>query len=318
MGRGTWDEENAEARADFLSVCEIGLSEEDEAWLENLLDDRSKVVRRIAAELMARLPDSQLTQRMITRAQPLVSFVAAKQNQKAQLEITPPNMPDGAAQRDGIEAKRLAHLSQTGEKAWWLQQLLSKVPPSFWNQVSSEQVSPEELVALAKGHEWERVLVASWAASAALFNDEQWARALLLGNSIDQQLQSLLVQTLSPAQRDELFLQMLQSEGTTRSSADETMMLLLQSQHSWSRDLSRAVLQKWRERVQVSINDWHLATQLRNVSPYFSPDLADEAAAGWPEQNDKSHWKNAVDDFVTRLQFRSDMIQALTQALKQT
>lgn len=305
--QSTWDEENAETRADFLSVCEIGLTDEDEAWLETLLDDRSKVVRRIAADLLARLPDSRLVQRMIARVQPLVSFVAATANQMAQLEITPPNMPDGAMQRDGIETKRPAHLLQMGEKAWWLQQLLSKVPPSFWNQAA-----PEELIAIAKGHEWERVLVSSWAASAALSNDEKWARALLPGNNIDATSQPLLMTTLSPAQRDELFLQMLQSEGTIRYSTDETMALLLQSHHAWSRDLSLAVLQKWRERVQVSINDWQLAMQMREVSPYFSPELADEAARHWPEQNDKSHWKNAVDDFVARLQFRRDMRQALT------
>src|SRR5437762_1943286 len=47
----TWETEGADERAAFLATFRTGLSLDDEPFLESALDDRSKVVRRTAADL---------------------------------------------------------------------------------------------------------------------------------------------------------------------------------------------------------------------------------------------------------------------------
>ena len=64
----TWDTELARQRRAFLAVLAIGLSLEDEPWLETVLDERSAETRAAAAALLARLPDAALVHRLRERA----------------------------------------------------------------------------------------------------------------------------------------------------------------------------------------------------------------------------------------------------------
>jgi hypothetical protein len=72
----TWATEKADDRSAFVSTFEHNLSMADEPLLESILDDRSKEVRRAAAALLVRLPESRLVQRMTARARPLLSVSA--------------------------------------------------------------------------------------------------------------------------------------------------------------------------------------------------------------------------------------------------
>ncbi|MFN9856892.1 MAG: DUF5691 domain-containing protein, partial [Pseudanabaena sp.] len=70
----TWKQESASDRAAFLKVLGNGLSMADEPFLEALLDDRSKEVRRVTVDLLTCLPESRFCQRAITRVQDLVKL----------------------------------------------------------------------------------------------------------------------------------------------------------------------------------------------------------------------------------------------------
>ncbi len=114
----TWNEEKPEDRAAFVATFITGLSLEDESFLEAALDDRRKEVRKVAADLLARLPESALVARMIERVKPLITY-KRKFLGKDELVVVLPEMCDKAMQRDGIELKP-PHPG-IGEKAWWLQ-----------------------------------------------------------------------------------------------------------------------------------------------------------------------------------------------------
>jgi len=109
----TWATERADDRAAFLATLARGLSIDDQPLLESALDDRSKEVRRAAAELLTSLPDSRRAQRMLARALPLLAWVPAekprmlglRQRQPAKLEIVLPDVCDQPMIRDGIEPK---------------------------------------------------------------------------------------------------------------------------------------------------------------------------------------------------------------------
>ncbi|MEO6808146.1 MAG: SWIM zinc finger family protein, partial [Isosphaeraceae bacterium] len=70
----TFASEPAADRSAFLREFEHGLSMDDEPFLEAALDDRSKEVRQIAADLLRRLPASRLCLRMIERSKELLAW----------------------------------------------------------------------------------------------------------------------------------------------------------------------------------------------------------------------------------------------------
>ena len=96
----TFAADSADHRARFVAAFVRGLSMEDEPFLEAALDDRSKEVRRQAAELLRSLPESRLCLRMIERAR------AALRWEGGTLVVEPPASCDKATdpRRRGAEA----------------------------------------------------------------------------------------------------------------------------------------------------------------------------------------------------------------------
>src|SRR5207302_675629 len=119
----TWASDPADARTEFVGALEIGLSLADEAFLEAALDDRSKRVREIAADLLARLPESALVHRMMERVSRLVTL-----QDGPSIEVTLPEEIDESMVRDGINPKPPLSLSSIGPRAWWLVAMLRAIP----------------------------------------------------------------------------------------------------------------------------------------------------------------------------------------------
>ena len=67
-----WKSDPAAERAALLAVLAVGLSDDDEPFLEAALDDRSAGVRQVAVDLLGRLPASRRAARMAERLQALV------------------------------------------------------------------------------------------------------------------------------------------------------------------------------------------------------------------------------------------------------
>lgn len=161
-----WPKEAAADRAAFLAQLAVGLSDDDEPFLEAALDDRSAGVRRVAADLLGRLPSSRRARRMADRLRRLVG--------PAGLPLARPPEPDAAARRDGIDDAAPAGMGVT---AWRTAQLVAGTPLSFWAEELGHQ--PAELVALAAGGSPEVVTGLELAAVAQAGRAEPgWAVAL--------------------------------------------------------------------------------------------------------------------------------------------
>ncbi|MFL6051840.1 MAG: DUF5691 domain-containing protein [Actinoallomurus sp.] len=184
----TWAREPAPERARFLAVFERGLSLADEHFLEAALDDRGLEVRRIAADLLARLPGSAYARRMTDRARACLRADAGSPDGPDRLVVHPPEHHDEAMLRDGIPYHATERI---GNRSGWLREILARTPLSIWTELSG--LPPAHIAALpitADGsgtgpdEQGRRDVHLGWARAAARQRDAAWARALLRGDVV--------------------------------------------------------------------------------------------------------------------------------------
>lgn len=311
----TWSQEKASERVDFLETFSVGLSQTDEPFLENALDDRSKEVRRVAIELLGRLPESRLVQRMIERATALfvytprqaASVLPPKPERKPKLTITLLEDIDAAMKRDGmIEPPRN---KKTGKKAWWLQQMLEVIPPDYWT--NHWEAPPEDLLEAAIKSDWKTALINGWSKATEQYAHSAWAEAFLAQEKLLSENQiSLLIEILSPERREAYLIPILRK--TTQTHAE----LIRKCRHRWSPELTKVVLYRIRSTIKNtdSRSVWHLRSLILTVGLYIPTTMLDDVTNGWP--TDVKQWHNiesAVEECIATVQFRYDMLKEITQ-----
>jgi hypothetical protein len=309
----TWSEESADDRATFVQALADGLSLEDEAFLETTLDDSAKGVRLAAAELLARLPASQLAGRMVERLRPLVLFERGWfRVQRLQLE--PPARCDSAMQRDGIEPKPRG---QRGERAWWLLQLVAAAPLDFWTRTM--EASPAECLQLAAATEWRSLLVDGWSQAVARQSATAtpgvagWAEALLQGVLAEPEPVSLgvLLLGLAPERREEFVSHFLLSHPTLVDDSPSSQLLAAYHDH-WGPALSRQVMEMFHRHIAAdnSYRPVRLLELFRQAA--FCADPAEVqafAAKLRGAAGKKEHWPEAVEHFLAVAEFRQSIHQ---------
>ena len=125
-----WQQESVQKRQAFLTTFWTNLRLEDEDFLESCFNDRSQVIRQLAAQMLGSLADSRFLKKILER---LSSYINVKKGRiKTTLEINLPVTYDKAWTREGIKEKNSnLYYPSMGEKAWWLYQMLLAVRPSF-------------------------------------------------------------------------------------------------------------------------------------------------------------------------------------------
>ncbi len=147
----------ARERADLLGAMAHGLAPADEAWLDGLMNDRSREVRQVVAGLLLRLPGSGFVQRAVQRVAPLLSHERGLLRSSWRIEA--PMQADPAWDAQGVDATRPKHES-LGERAWWLYQLARQVPLAWWCERMS--CTPKELFAWSLKTDWSEALLRAW------------------------------------------------------------------------------------------------------------------------------------------------------------
>ena len=139
-----WKQEKADTRAALgIETFAAGLGSDDEAFLEAALDDRAAAVRDTARSLLARIPTSAFTARMRARADAVLVY------KNGALDAKPPTALEKDAIRDGITEKPPRG---TGEREWWLAQIIRAVLPSHW--VRRFGAGPDTLIAATAASKW--------------------------------------------------------------------------------------------------------------------------------------------------------------------
>jgi hypothetical protein len=308
-----WNQESASDRSKFLETFRTGLSMADEPFLEKALGDRSKDVRHLAADLLARLPDSRLCQRMIERIQPLLQLNRESGAVKA-IDVRFPETCDTAMQQDGIESKSHSRLGDSrsgklGDRAFWLQQMIAATPLQFWQHSQSVEIA--DLLQLANGHEWRDVLVQGWQLATQRQGNTEWVQAFLhFSGNQSPEIRFQLLDFLTPEERQSFVCQIIQKSGMS-SFAEDVVMVLTRYRDPWTEELSRYVLQDI-QRLWSTNNyslHWQIREHLQAHASCIPPSFLAEATALFANLSD-SPIAQDIHKFLTTLQFRQDMLQA--------
>jgi hypothetical protein len=172
----TFSSETARDRAELLAVLAENLSASDTTFLEALWQkDRAKEVRQLAAKLLSRLSNNDFTQRVTAIMAELVK--EERRMLSRTISISPPTEFSLELKELTVEEKPPAH-RKSGERAWWLEQLISVTPLSWWQEHLRR--TPQEIVAAAESSEWKEPVLAGLRMAVSQQPGEiEWVLALL-------------------------------------------------------------------------------------------------------------------------------------------
>lgn len=329
-----WKREKADFRAEAIRALEVGLSPEDETFLEAALDDRSQGVRAVAAQLLGRLPESSLMRRMRERADAMVDFAAHRQSAlrrlagaitgdvvRGRFTIAPPTTINAQWQRDGIEAQPP---QKVGERSWWLMRVVSQVAPAHW--VERFGVSPADLLAVAERDDWGPALIEGWSRAAVDWRDRDWARVLWewwytsrpkesYYRLVLPELRAGLIRCLEPRETlqraEQLFAEYEHLSPVQRSSLRE---LLPDLPRPWSFRLGQYFLQ-WL-RAEQPMTGWtqFIPAAASALPPEcFAEVLRGDLVRMAEDQNDwqRHQWRRGVESFAETIRVRQRLMKEI-------
>ncbi|MGW5031559.1 DUF5691 domain-containing protein [Streptomyces nigra] len=313
----TWGTERAEDRLMFLDSLRNGLGPADEPFLEQALGDRSRNVRATAAELLSALPGSALAARMAVRAGACVAVDHT--GDAPTLTVEAPHECDAAMERDGVVAKAPPG---RGERSWWFGQLVEAAPLGTWPGRLGGR-TPEEIVALPVGDDWQGELHAAWCRAAVRQWDAEWARALLGSpaapeaggpGAVSLAERAKLLATLDAGERAEWVAGFIATHGLS-----EAFQLLGVCAVPWGGPLGRAVVDALNIARDAGSYPWSFSGVMGLAERCLDPSEAgrlDGLLAIPDEPEDASpgatgYWAESFQRLVTTLRLRATMITEL-------
>lgn len=303
-------------RQQLINVLETNLTMADEPFLEAALDDRSHLVRRKAVDLLAGLPGSRHSQRMITYA------AGVLQMKLGRLYIYFPEMSSPQMIRDGIiridNQKNLARL-----RTRQLNQLISSVPLDHWSEMW--QLPIRRILEEADSSKWPRTLLNAFTTAAYKQNNQAWIQAILLFKSFNSQVARLLRRI----DHEVLEEMVQQNQEIFRCDIrplriDHPMYSVLQQhQEMWSAPLSRFWLQQFAHTIKAQKDTRPINVQLKillsRLLAYTTPPLLDEAEQLLAEAVESSpHWRSPVRQMLAKMRFRQQMMADIQSAKERT
>jgi len=171
---GGWAAAGPEERVMFVSVVAEGLSLADEPLLEAALDDGAAFVRKMAAEVLAALPGSALSQRMAERARRWLRMEEGPRGPR--LVFFPPAGSDAAMRRDGITPSSGPRASQSADQTGLMLETVARTPLRTWTEEFG--MTAAQIVAVPAG-DWAPSLFIGWCRAAFSQRDQEWVTALI-------------------------------------------------------------------------------------------------------------------------------------------
>lgn len=310
----TWGESGIGEQKALLATLETGLTLEDEAFLEPLLDASRKEIRSIAADFLSKLEGSALVQRLFAT---LKERVLISEEKKFDILLPDKLAPD--LKRDGIDPKKQPYPG--GQKAGWIGQMIARVPPAFWED--HWQLSPQATLDLVEKSHWRKLFHAAITDACLRFHTPTWELALLQNwqKKEDQAAWTSatgrqLVQQLSDEDFNTLVLAQIKETGPTLAEDSLASHLVCLGKHWWNDEVALQIIRGFQSLItEADAYYWNL-THYRRIllvaSYRCDVHLFDQFKKGWEYKSPVwPRWEKEVERFMRTLRFRMEMIAEL-------
>lgn len=303
----TWPEEKADHKAQFIEMLNVRLSPADEGLLEKAFSDKSREVRRAAAQALLKLPESRI-------------FSAAKvffkerfagvflQKGRPEMEVFLKNaLPDLS---DDAIAPWLAILPKDALPDWrneLLRLFIRLFPPAELQAMAG--LSREKLLERLDDLKCETALLEA----IERHNDDSWTEAVLLHysrdfrNSVWQSKPMIAFLTLfAPAAMD-----FLKKNNHALNYDNQAILRSLENyRRPWPKSLIENLLELYRSPAYGSgdIPGWHFAAVLHTAAYHCHPtDVAGSPFVRDYLQNPPKARPREMEEFLGIIRFRTGM-----------
>ncbi len=316
--QSTWKTDSVKEKAPLLKVLSIGLSINDESFLEECLNYKRKEIRTIARDLLIQLPESQLHQRLQTELVKLVTFVKKEET----IILSLPEANNKALIRDGIDPKKKGVSSKA--EVNMLAQMMEIVAPSFWEKHFN--ASPAQIIKLFANSDRSLFLVNAIIKAVALHQSKEWIQAIVhfwYNTYLQENWQALIMKPIFEAFPNDLFNELVYKKlQATKVMPDEhaPLMLLLQIDHqNWSKPISLILMQRLQEWIRrnpsFSYSGMEYRNLLKNQAAYaIDPSLHPKMSELWlVDQKGWAGWESDIQRFLNTLSFRRAVLIELAK-----
>ena len=242
--QNNWKSESAKDRQKFLEIFEQNVSGADEEFLDEIWSgDKSSEVRRTAADLAARLPNSILIEEMKRRAAGILTFNKGGFFSKSKIEVNYPNDFDSLDKKDFLSDVQLfLDESSLGKKAVNLVKILSFIPPDFWAETFS--ASRKDVIGAAINSDWKTPLIFGFALAAERFSDADWLTEIINLKLVNKENPFWNRSRMMPRLRNKNQFENIASQLLQSKSNLEFLNFAAENQHQYSTELSKKLLEK--------------------------------------------------------------------------
>lgn len=297
----TWTTEGTNEKASFLDILKVNLSNSDLPWLESLKEKGQKV-NNVILELLKLIPESAILQNYRNILSEAVRIKTGKallgMINKTSIHIDESVAVSDAVFKTGIE--KLSSDKNVSDGKYILVQLISAVPPSFWNQHLS--YSTPEIIELLQKEKNTAFYLPAIAMAAVRFRDQEWVKYILDKADVDIIRSSVvsLIGALPAADRDRYALKFL------KESPQQIIGVMANSDVEWSLELAKAILTQTAHEV-YSYN----RTFYRPVMALIPVGILDILDSFIPnDENKKVYWKNQSDELARLLTIKLQTLQS--------
>jgi len=312
----TWEAASYADKVALMERMNSGLDyATDGPLLERALEDSRKEVRLAAADLLGRLPESEMVQTLSRRAGKGLVLDA-----QGQLQIDPPEKLDATLRHYGI-GRQQKNVGALRKRVGWLCEMIACVSPNFWTEQFDR--SPEAILKLIGGAHWKAELLQALSRAVIRQPDERWMAAIvnywfeaddkpLWDNATGRQLVASLPNDLF----NQLAAEELERRGGLVENGGILDFLLRPGQHWWSDELTLAFVngfQHWMTRVSDYFwNTYHYKKLLRVAGFRCDPRVLPRLGKGWNfHSRIWMRWEEDVEQMLRIVRFRREMREGL-------
>lgn len=310
----TWEKESVQHKKAFLQTLEVNLSDIDERFLENCLNDKRREVRLKANKLLAQLPESQWMQRMERRAD---TWLITEKMLKLQI----PEELDKESIRDGFILKK--GMLKRDKEAACLDYLIASLPPIYWE--NRFQLKPLQcLDYFFQANDLSKPIILALTKSVAFWKIDNWLYAFLqfwlnhqAAELWNNKAGKELLSKLSNATFNNFIVETLKNRSFLIREDFLIYQMLHQKTQFWSDQLTLPLIRQFQNwMASANAYDWstiHYKRLLEIAAYKANPDLYDTLKSGWPYQSKIwFKWSRDVEQMLKILSFRKEMRANLT------